>query len=103
PFLNQVRNRAGLPNITETSTEALREIIFRERRVELAFENKRWFDLVRTGRVREIIEPFGQRVKDDPVKYYYPDPATTPPSNVFIDLEDYYSFPAEEADLSQNY
>ena len=103
PFLNQVRNRAGLPNITETSTEALREIIFRERRVELAFENKRWFDLVRTGRVREIIEPFGQRVKADPVKYYYPDPATTPPSNAFTVLDEYYPLPAVEADLSSNF
>lgn len=26
-----------------------------ERRIELAFENHRWFDLVRTGRAREVI------------------------------------------------
>jgi hypothetical protein len=103
PFLNQVRDRAGLDDVTETATAALREIIFKERRVELAFENKRWFDLVRTGRVREIIEPFGQRVKADPVKYYYPDAATTPPSNAFTILDDYYPLPAVEADLSPNF
>lgn len=103
PFLNQVRKRAGLADATETATGALREIIFKERRVELAFENKRWFDLVRTGRVKEFIEPFGKRVKADPVKYYYPDAATTPPSNAFTILDDYYALPAVEADLSPNF
>lgn len=103
PFLNQVRKRAGLADINETATAPLREIIFKERRVELAFENKRWFDLVRTGRVREFIEPFGQRVKADPVKYYYPDASTTPPSNAFTVLDDYYPLPAVEADLSPNF
>lgn len=103
PHLNLVRKRAGLPAVTETATGALREIIFKERRVELAFENKRWFDLVRTGRVKEFIEPFGQRVKADPVKYYYPDAATVPPSNAFTVLDDYYALPAVEADLSPNF
>ncbi|ODS81884.1 MAG: hypothetical protein ABS46_10410 [Cytophagaceae bacterium SCN 52-12] len=103
PYLNQVRRRAGLADATETATGALREIIFKERRVELAFENKRWFDLVRTGRVREFIEPYGQRVKADPVKYYYPDAATVPPSNAFTVLDDYYPLPAVEADLSPNF
>lgn len=103
PFLNQIRSRAGLANVSETGTTALREIIFKERRVELAFENKRWFDLVRTGRVREIIEPYGQRIKADPVKYYYPDASTTPPSNAFTVLDDYYPLPAVEADLSPHF
>ncbi|MDR1332474.1 MAG: RagB/SusD family nutrient uptake outer membrane protein, partial [Tannerella sp.] len=26
-----------------------------ERRIELAFENHRWFDLVRTGRARDVM------------------------------------------------
>jgi len=103
PYLNEVRKRAGLDPVSTTNTAELREIIFKERRVELAFENKRWFDLVRTGRVREFIEPFGQRVKADPVKYYYPDPATTPPSNAFTVLDDYYPLPAVEADLSPHF
>lgn len=103
PFLNQVRSRAGLPAVTATATGDLREIIFKERRVELAFENKRWFDLVRTGRVREFIEPFGQRVRANPIKYYYPDAATVPPSNAFTVLDDYYPLPAVEADLSPNF
>jgi len=46
-LLNQVRRRAGLANLTGLSKDALREAILRERRVELAFENHRWFDLQR--------------------------------------------------------
>lgn len=46
--LNKVRNRAGLPNIaTGLSKEQFREKVLHERRVELAFEGQRWFDLVR--------------------------------------------------------
>src|SRR5690554_1741388 len=61
-YLNQVRDRAGL----DPATGDLREAIFNERRVELAFENKRWFDLVRTGRAIETMTAFGERVKADP-------------------------------------
>lgn len=37
------------------SDEALLLAIEKERRVELAFENHRWFDLVRTGRAKEMM------------------------------------------------
>ncbi|HRP33881.1 MAG TPA: RagB/SusD family nutrient uptake outer membrane protein, partial [Agriterribacter sp.] len=63
PFLNRVRNRAGLPNITETNKGALGEIILHERRVELAFENKRWHDLVRTGKAIEVMNQNGVYLK----------------------------------------
>lgn len=46
--LNKVRARAGLPAIPETKTKAeMKEIIIHERRMELAFEGHRWFDLIR--------------------------------------------------------
>ena len=35
--------------------EEMREVIRNERRVELAFENHRWFDLVRTGRAKDVM------------------------------------------------
>ena len=47
-YLNKVRNRAGLPNIaTGLSQSRMREEIRLERRVELAFEGKRYFDVRR--------------------------------------------------------
>jgi hypothetical protein len=46
--VNQVRARSELPPLKEgLSQEEMRVAIHRERRVELAFEEKRWFDLMR--------------------------------------------------------
>jgi starch-binding outer membrane protein, SusD/RagB family len=42
-YINMIRNRAGLPNFTGDITNALRY----ERRVELVFENSRWYDVRR--------------------------------------------------------
>jgi starch-binding outer membrane protein, SusD/RagB family len=63
PYLNLVRSRAGLAEVTETNQAALRDIIAHERRMELAFENKRWLDLVRTGKAIEVMTKNGQYVK----------------------------------------
>ncbi|QNF34502.1 RagB/SusD family nutrient uptake outer membrane protein [Adhaeribacter swui] len=94
-YLNQVRSRAGLGE----ATGDLREAIYQERRVELAFENKRWFDLVRTGRAIETITAYGNRIKADPQAYYYPE-GSTPRSHAFSNIKLYYALPADEAALS---
>ncbi|MFK7947922.1 MAG: RagB/SusD family nutrient uptake outer membrane protein [Saprospiraceae bacterium] len=49
--LNKIRTRAGLADATATSQADVRQAIQDERRLELAFEGQRWFDLVRTGMV----------------------------------------------------
>ncbi len=38
-----------LPDVTETNQESLRQLIRHERRVELAMENKRFYDIIRWG------------------------------------------------------
>lgn len=49
--LNKVRNRAGLSNIASgLSQEEFRNAVLKERRVELAFEGQRWFDLIRVNK-----------------------------------------------------
>ncbi|WP_031527881.1 RagB/SusD family nutrient uptake outer membrane protein [Dyadobacter crusticola] len=101
-YLNQVRNRAGLANTTATSQATMREAIFKERRVELAFENKRWFDLTRTARVKEIIGAYGAKVKANPAAYYFPKGAVPPP-NAFTVLDDYYGLPAVESALTPHF
>lgn len=48
--VNQIRERAQLPDLTPgLSQDAMRTAIRRERRVELAFEGKRYWDLIRWG------------------------------------------------------
>jgi starch-binding outer membrane protein, SusD/RagB family len=59
PYLNQVRVRAGLPPTMTTDQSMLRDTIAHERRVELAFENHRWFDLVRTGQAISVMTAYG--------------------------------------------
>lgn len=63
--LNRVRERARqgntsiLPDVTETNKDALRDIILHERRVELALEGHRFWDLVRTGKAADVLGPLG--------------------------------------------
>lgn len=66
-----IRGRAGLAEITAQSTDALREVIYNERRIELAFENKRWTDLVRTGTVEEVMTQHCLKIKNNPQLYYW--------------------------------
>ena len=46
-YLNKVRNRASLPNVSALSQEQMRTVIQHERRVELAFEEHRSWDVRR--------------------------------------------------------
>lgn len=56
-YLNRVRNRAGLEDVTSGGS-ALTSAIYQERRVELVGEGHHFFDLVRTGRAANAIEGF---------------------------------------------
>jgi hypothetical protein len=64
-YLNLVRQRAGLeaksagndnPDLNVSSQDGFRAAIAHERQVELAFENHRWFDLLRTGKAAEVMK-----------------------------------------------
>jgi hypothetical protein len=56
-YLNRVRNRALLGNVTTSGTNLTNDI-YKERRVELVGEGHRFFDLVRTGRAPQEIDGF---------------------------------------------
>lgn len=59
PYLNQVRARAGLQPLSGLSQTELRDAIAHEQRVEVAFENHRWFQLLRTAKAIEVITQHG--------------------------------------------
>lgn len=54
-LVNQIRSRAGLAASNASSQGDVRLAIEKERRLELAFEGHRWYDLKRTGRAIEVI------------------------------------------------
>lgn len=59
PYVNQVRQRAGLKALTHVDAD----IVAKERRHELAFEGHRWQDLIRTGKAIDRMTEHGKRMK----------------------------------------
>ena len=57
--LNLVRTRAGLSATTATDQAGLRTAIYNERRLELAMENDRYFDVIRQERAATLFGPKG--------------------------------------------
>ncbi|GAA4299753.1 RagB/SusD family nutrient uptake outer membrane protein [Compostibacter hankyongensis] len=60
-YINKVRNRAGIAPLTPgLGREAFRDSVYHEEQVECAFENHRWFDLLRTGRALQTMTEHGK-------------------------------------------
>jgi len=57
--LNKVRSRAGLLPVATMDKDSLRTAIYHERRVELALEGQRFFDVVRQGRGATVFGSMG--------------------------------------------
>ena len=63
-LVNRVRTRAKLLNLdaaTVASKPLMQDAVLNERRLELAFEGQRWFDLVRTGKVFTVMNTLNSR------------------------------------------
>ncbi|MDR1724219.1 MAG: RagB/SusD family nutrient uptake outer membrane protein [Tannerella sp.] len=56
--INKVRGRTSvkMPSITETNTDKLRPVLRKERRIELAFEGIRLWDILRWGIAGEVLK-----------------------------------------------
>jgi len=55
-IVNQIRNRAGISSLDNGMSQAnARLAVENERQLELYMEGQRWFDLVRTGRLDEVM------------------------------------------------
>jgi starch-binding outer membrane protein, SusD/RagB family len=62
--INVLRARAHAPLVGSASQNELLRLIEEERKYELAFEGHRWYDLVRTGRVDEVMPAFNNNWKE---------------------------------------
>ena len=60
PLVNMIRKRAGLNDTPFTSQTDIRKAIYKERRLEFAFEHDRWFDIVRTGQAQAAMAADGK-------------------------------------------
>ena len=58
--LNLIRTRAGLAATKAAAQTDVRNAIWKERRIELAMEHDRFFDLVRTGRAAQVMQAAGK-------------------------------------------
>lgn len=103
-FLNQVRGRVGLDPLSGLNQTTFREAVLKERRVELAFENHRWFDLKRTlddAALVSFLNAHGQEELDSPtidrsgIAYRADD-------YVFDVHERYFPIPERQTILSDN-
>lgn len=83
-YINLVRKRAGLTDLSGLSQSAFRDAVYQEERLEVAFEGHRWFDLLRTDRALSVMNSkFGN------------DPATTVGPNEAINVNQLlYPIPA---------
>lgn len=66
-YLNAVRQRAGISNLTAKqlpTQEKFRKSILVERQREFPYEGQRWFDLVRMGFAKSVMAENGIEIKD---------------------------------------
>ncbi|MEM1126378.1 MAG: RagB/SusD family nutrient uptake outer membrane protein [Bacteroidota bacterium] len=73
-LINQVRARAGLAAIDASTPGTFEEKLLQERRVELAFENHRWFDLRRFNQTSVVVDNELFALGGGPVNDLFPIP-----------------------------
>jgi len=93
-IVDQVRARVSLTALSSTtrsSKENLLAAILKERRLELAFEGQRWFDLVRYGKVEDIMNSLNSR-----------DSGRLPQRRAFTETSYLFPIPSTAIDVNAN-
>ena len=82
-YLNMVRNRAGLDDLSDLNETEFLDAVLEERKLEFAAEGHRWFDLARTGKLETLV-PLAK-------------PGVTPQARHYL-----FPIPQRERDLNSN-
>lgn len=93
-IVNQIRTRVSLPALAssaKSSKASMLDAILKERRLELAFEGQRWFDLVRYGKVEEVMNDLNTR-----------DSGRLPIRRAFTETSYLFPIPSTAIDLNTN-
>ncbi|MPM38445.1 SusD-like protein [bioreactor metagenome] len=102
--LNKVRRRAKLPNITESNQANLRQIIREERKIELAFEGQRYWDLRRWRIALDILggkRMHGMKITKNANNMFTYEIVDCDGKNRFFE-ERYYQFPIPLSEIQNN-
>lgn len=106
--LNQIRERSGMPDVETTfknrgksiTKESLREFIYHERQIEMAFENQRYYDVRRWM----IIENLPQYIRGCEIKMVNGKPVYDPTvvvENKIFERKHYF-FPIPQVEINRN-
>ena len=106
--INEVRSRVNMPPVTEINQAGLRKRVRNERRVELAFEGLRWYDMKRWKIADEVmngpvygVRPGTVNMTTGEVTFSSTSHITVGDERVFRDDRDYY-FPIPQEDIDSN-
>jgi len=104
-YINMIRKRAGLPGVTESGT-ALRDRYRNERRIEMMYEDQRFFDVRRW-----VIGPdgYGKTYKANVLYKLLPDKTTSPVPTIKHEvletrswIDKAYFFPIMRSEMNKN-
>jgi len=106
-YLNKIRERAGIPQYGDTADElpvpegqvAMREMIWAERKIELAYEGHRWFDIRRWKIAPQVMGVMhGMDVNKDGDDFYKRVETATP----HLFRSSYYWWPISQYELDRD-
>lgn len=107
--INQLRTRAGLPNLPSgLSQSEMTDRIRHERRIELAFENHRYFDLIRWGIAEQVLHDkyfHGMKITRDGSGVLNYDPTfevNNRPKQIFLPKHNLLPIPQGEIEKNPN-
>lgn len=98
--LNQVREAANMPTVLTDSQDEFRKMVRKERRIELAFEDHRFWDIRRWKQGSLVQEIFGIKIENNGGIYSYKKQKVQ--DRIWDDKMNFYPIPQKENYVNKN-